>query len=456
MGRKHIVAASLMLATLASVTASCGGGGGGGGSSGHTETTASSSSGGSASSSTSSSSSPQSFYTAQNTVTLASLSASELAPSIAAPVTLRDGTLIVPTVVKSANLWDMQVQAFTDLSIPVGNPVIVKTANTSGSYLSVRVLLPLSGGGLVVVQGANSSDYLVFQRIALGADTGGPEFRMPASGIFQRFIPLSNNNFAGIFSNGSTFNAAGKLTPYVQFYDAITGTGGAAFLIPATWPTSHYNASAAPLSKGGFVISWCDQCHSSPDKPPFTLYVQTYDEGGKALIEPVTVAVTSETNPIDNVRLFGLQNGGFGVIWNENTPANSANATPYAMTTKIRYRLYNADGTPTTNTLTLGSESETRQFQAVAVLSTGRIAVLWSTVPVSALGRETPNYWVDVLDTSGAQVGGSLAIAAPTDTSVSQGSLTARSNGGVAVLWQETYLGYCKPCRQQLRLVDPR
>jgi len=38
---------------------------------------------------------------------------------------------------------------------------------------------------------------------------------------------------------------------------------------------------------------------------------------------------------------------------------------------------------------------------------------------------------------------------------VTQGSLVARPNGGVAVLWEETVLGFCMPCRQNLRLVDP-
>ena len=440
-GARYGIAISLAVVAMASGLANCGGGGGSTVSSG---------------SSSSSSSTITASYTAQNTVSLMSLSTSEMAPTISAPVTLSDGTLIVPSVQKNANHWDLQVQAFTDRSAPIGNAVVVTSADTSGFVMSTRVLLPMSGGGLVAVQDSNVSDHLVFQRVAYGGNAGSADFSIPVSGGAQRFIPLKNNSFAAIFNDSATFTAAGKFTPSVQFYDSLTGTGGTPFLIPANWATDHTDGFAAPLSTGGFVISWCDQCYSSAYKPPFTLYVQTYDDSGQALISPVSVVVGSETNPITGGQVFGLRDGGFGVIWNESTLATSGNVTPNAMSTKIRFRLYRADGTPTTAVLTLGPETETRQFQAVAVLSTGRIAVLWSSVPVSALGRSTPNYRVDVVDTSGIQIGTSVEVAAPSDTSVSQGSLVARPNGGMAILWQETVLGFCMPCRQNLRLLDPK
>ena len=438
---RYGIAVSLVVVAIASGLASCGGGGGGSTSSG---------------SSASSSSTVTASYTAQDTVTLMSLSTSEMAPTIAAPVTLSDGTLMVPSVQKNANLWNLQVQAFNDHSAPTGNPVVVTSADTSGFVMSERVLLPMSGGGLVAVQGSNVSDHLVFQRVAYGASAGSADFSIPVSGGAQRFMPLKNNSFAVIFNDSATFTAAGKFTPSVQFYDALTGMGGTPFLIPANWATDHTDGFAAPLSTGGFVVSWCDQCYSSAYNPPFTLSVQTYDDSGQALISPVSVAVGSGGNPITDGQVFGLRDGGFGVIWNESTAATSGNVTPNAVSTKIRFRLYHADGTPATAVLTLGPATGTRQFQAVAVLSTGRIAVLWSTIPVSALGRSTPDYRVDVVDTSGAQVGTSVAVATPSDTSVSQGSLVARPNGGMAVLWQETVLGFCMPCRQNMRLLDPK
>ncbi|WP_443750806.1 hypothetical protein [Asticcacaulis solisilvae] len=426
-------------AAAATVLSSCGGGGGGGAPGGS-----------SSSSSSSSSSTAAASYSAQATIGLSSLSTSESAPTISAPVVLADGTLMVPTMVKSGAQWNLQVQAYDDHSAPVGTPISLQTANTSTFYMGTRTLVPLSGGGLVAVQSSMSSAYLVFRTVPYGGSAGSTDFNIAIQGGRQTFATLRNNTFLTVF-NDALSPSGSHFSPYGQVFNTLTGAGGSYFAIPATSTTDHTDGSAAPLANGGFVVSWCDQCYSSSSTAPFTLYVQTYDETGVARIAPVSVATGSQANPMSDGQVFGLPGGGFGVIWNENTTTSGTN-----MSTKVRLRLYAADGTPSTSLLTLGGASETRQFRSVAVLTSGRIAVLWSTVTVSPLGRQLPDYRIDVLDASGNPVGASIGVAAPTDTSVSEGSLVARANGGMAVMWSETVLGFCLPCRQNLRLVDPR
>ncbi|AWM87280.1 hypothetical protein C4E04_11415 [Microvirga sp. 17 mud 1-3] len=227
------------------------------------------------------------------------------------------------------------------------------------------------------------------------------------------------------------FNAAGtKVGELIRIQDTMGGID---------LPTSQ---SVASLSKGGFVSV------ASSDELALGLiyYFQRFDANGRALDKkavPITThdlaahytASSYDANPVtvkQSIKAVGLRDGGFAVTY--VTPLDLG---PTQKDWDIVTRIYNADGTPRTEALHVGTAANSSTgIQAgiqgdpnITTLSNDAIVVSWT----NHTGSDT-NIQGRVLDSQGKALTDVVDLAA-SSRGESEASLAGLSAGKFVATW---------------------
>jgi hypothetical protein len=284
------------------------------------------------------------------------------------------------------------------VSAAVGAETRVNTT-TAGSQQQPAVAALKSG--YVVAWASNGQDKSGFgvyaQRYTSSGAKAGTEFLVNTVKTGDQSRPavagLTNGGFVAVWqSNGEDKSGLGI---YGQRYTAFGTKSGTEFKINKT-TTGHQSLPAvAPLTSGGFVVTW----HSAgQDGSGLGVYAQRYDSAGKAAGSEFKV--------------------------NKTTAGDQSRPSIAGLT--------GAAGTEfRVNTVTLHDQS----LPSVARLSNGGFVVAWQSAlqDGSGLGVYLQRY-----TSAGAKSGGETRVNATTVSDQSTPAASAFSNGGFVVAWAST------------------
>ncbi len=248
-----------------------------------------------------------------------------------------------------------------------------------------------------------------------------------------------DTSFSGI--RGRVFNADG--TP-------VTTTD---FLVNTVTTDRQVEPVIAALPNGGFVVVWEDNSQSGGDSSEEAIRGRVFNADGTPvnttdfLIN--TATFTSQFQPV----ITALPGGGFVVAWTD-TSGSVGDTFGFA----VRGRVFNADGTPVNttdfviNTATANNQSE----PVIEALSGGGFVVAWTDL--SETGGDTSLGAIRgrLFDANGnpLSVNGStddFLINTTTEGNQVAPKITALTNGGFAVIWDDFSLSGADTSGQAIR-----
>ncbi|MBM6581649.1 calcium-binding protein [Microvirga sp. BT689] len=134
---------------------------------------------------------------------------------------------------------------------------------------------------------------------------------------------------------------------------------------------------------------------------------------------------TTTNDHQQDVKLHALKNGTFVAVW-EDMSGTGGDLDHGA----IRGQIFNADGTKRGGEILINRTADGLQMDPqVTVLSDGRFAVVWTTVS----GTSSYSIWANIYSENGTAAGPDVRIGPATFNEKPTPSVTALSNGGLAV-----------------------
>jgi len=253
----------------------------------------------------------------------------------------------------------------------------------------------------------------------------GPQFRVNKSRVGNQIISsataLEDGGFVLVWA--STVGTAYSLK--AQRYDSSGAPVGQEFTV-ATLGTTYLGlaSGSAGLHDGGFVIAF-ENSDPTRDGSGSAIQVQRYDSAGQAAGSAFVVNNETAGNQ-SGAAVTTLADGRFVVSWTTAQPAAGGTLT------EVKARVFDAAGAPVgseflVNTTTAGAQASS----ALTATASGGFMVIWlsGTSTATMLNGQ-------IFDSSGNKVGGELAIAGagagyPTDASV-----IALADGRFVVAWR--------------------
>ena len=293
---------------------------------------------------------------------------------------LADGTIIqawVTTNTSGANT-DIVAQALDPLGNAIGGEFLLNPSRTTGTQGDFNMAALPNGGFAVVftsqdtsgvktafiqVFDANLQEVSISPAIATASNSDelvAPDLAVNSNGdILVLYSDLRDPLFSGgdvtdVFVR--TFDVStNSLSGFNQIFDSTTGgldEGVSGSAIDA-------------LSNGNFVAMYGDKNDGTDD----AIFFQLLNSSGVSIGGPVQVNLNSfEYN--QDPHLVALNNG-FVVVWETDGTDNSGNSG-------IRARVFNGDGTPRTNEISVSTTTAGNQTDAVvARLAEGGFVIAW-------------------------------------------------------------------------------
>jgi hypothetical protein len=202
------------------------------------------------------------------------------------------------------------------------------------------------------------------------------------------------------------------------------------------------------LSNGGFVVTWQDQSFgvggATGDNANFAVKAQVFFADGTPR-ESELLVNTATASSQQAPQVTPLQNGGFVVTW-QDFSAGVGGATGDSSGSAVKAQVFLADGTRVgselrVNTATTGSQTT----QEITTLSNGGFVVTWTDASGGVGGATGDSSGTavkaQVFLADGTRVGSELLVNTATANNQATSHITALSNGGFVVTWQDFSLG---------------
>ncbi len=209
---------------------------------------------------------------------------------------------------------NIYLQRFDASGAKVGSETRVNTTTTN--YQSLPEVAGLNDGGYMVIWSSSwdgSYTGVYAQRYDADGNTVGGETRVnTTTENYQTpnaITPLNDGGYLIVWS--SEEQDGDNLGIYFQRYDSSGNTVGGETLVNTTTEDVQWGASAAALSGGGYIIAWTSYGQDGDD---YGIYHQRYDADGNAVgLETLTNTYTDGQQY--EARAAGLSVGGYVVSW---------------------------------------------------------------------------------------------------------------------------------------------
>lgn len=390
--RIGVVLTPLLIAALTA----CGGGGGGGGGS-------SSGGGGTGSSSSSSSSLGTAYVGGSEILVNSSTDNDQNAVTIA---TLDNGNVVAGWVSGLGNfggttLAEIRAQIITPDGVKSGGEIVASTG-TMQSSSSHRHIQPtvsgLNGGGFGLVYVSNGH----LTTTPANATTPGPLFarEFSSSGTplsdavappltygVQNGVSLGNNGNQSqpklirltdgrLLATWTEYNVqtmvggdGDSLSVKAQLYSADADELTPAFVVNTSTTGQQSQTHAAPLSNGGFVVTWLDYNGSVGSTPVNKLKAQIFNASGQK-VGTEFVVKDSPGFLQSPGSVTGLANGSFVIVWSEGNTGSTQD--------EAYGQVFDATGNRVGTPLTLATNTAGRQVAPyVTTLPNGHFVAAW-------------------------------------------------------------------------------
>lgn len=333
-------------------------------------------------------------------------------------------------------------QVFLANGTKSGSEFLVNTTTTSDQQAAS--IAALSGGGFVITwqdssaSGGDTADTAVRGQLFLADGTkSGSEFLVNTTTADNQRLPsvagLSGGGFVVAWqdnsaSGGDTSDAAVR----AQIYLANGTASGSEFLVNTTTTGDQAYPQVAGLSGGGFVVTWHDYSASGGDTSDSAVRGQVYQADGTRSGSEFLVN-TSTSREQTNPKITGLSNGGFVVVWTDDSRTGGDTSQ-----TAVRGQVFLADGTKSgseflVNTTTTNSQNEA----SIVALSNGGFVVTWTDN--SLTGGDTSSSAVrgQIFLADGTKSGSEFLVNTATAQNQYTSSVGALNSGGFVVAWTD-------------------
>ncbi|MFP1133018.1 hypothetical protein [Asticcacaulis sp. W401b] len=413
---------------LIAALAACGGGGGGGGS-------GASSVGGTGSSS-SSSAAPTAYVGGSEILVNTATDNDQNAITL---TTLDNGNVVAGWVSSQGTiggiaLAEIRAQILTSDGAKSGSEIIASTGTrqSSSSYRHVQPSLSaLNGGGFGLLyvsnghlnttnQTAITSGPIFAREFSASGAALGDAVAPPLTYSIQNGISYGNNGTQGqpklvrlsdgrLLATWTEFNAStavggdgDSLSVRAQLYSADADELTPAFIVNTSTAGQQSQSYAAPLSNGGFVITWLDYNGSAGTNVVNKLRAQIFNAagqkvGGEFVVKESPGFLQSPGS------VSALANGAFVIVWSEG---NSGSTTDEAYG-----QIFDASGNRVGTAFTLATNTTGRQVAPyVITLPNGQFIAAWGDNSGTLGDTDGWAIKAQAFDASGTKFGSELLV----------------------------------------------
>ena len=229
-----------------------------------------------------------------------------------------------------------------------------------------------------------------------------------------------------------------------QIYDATGIKVGGEFLVNSNTNSFQFGPSVAPLSTGGFIISWTDQSGSLGDADNTSVKAQIFaSDGSKVGSEFI---VNNQTvNGQDYPNIVGLSNGGFVIAW-----LDFSGTLGDTDGTSIKAQIYDAAGYKIGSEFLVNTQTvNNQQFPSITSLANGNFVICWEDL-FWAQGSVNQTK-AQIFSPDGAKIGSEF----PIDTGQGYPKLTTLSNGNFVASWTDYSTDTYDYANISIQLFDP-
>ena len=355
----------------------------------------------------------------------------------------------------------VKAQVFTAEGVAVGSEILVNTATIADQ--NNEQVTALSNGGFVVTwgdssQGAGgasgdaSSRAVKAQVFAAGGTAVGSEILVNTATAGSQDVPeitaLSNGGFVVTWQDfsqgvGGTSGDADGYAVKAQVFAADGAAVGSELLVNTATAGNQDNSQITALSNGGFVVTWKDESlgagGAGGDTSGAAVKAQVFAAGGAAVGGEILVN-TATAGSQDVPQIAALSNGGFVVTW-ADLSQGVGGAGGDASWSAVKAQVFAADGTPVGTEILVNTTTTDMQVnQRITVLSNGGFVVTWEDAHFRPLGGyDYLAVRAQVFTADGAAVGSEILVNTTTTNGTGEHpQITALSNGGFVVTWEDT------------------
>jgi len=377
-------------------------------------------------------------------------------------VTWLDGSQGVGGATGDSSGSAVKAQVFAAGGTPVGSEILVSTA-TEGDQGGGQITA-LSNGGFVVTwadlsqgvggaTGDSSSAAVKAQVFAAGATAVGSEIRVNTATDEAQQIPritaLSNGGFVVTWSDssqgvgGATGDSVANAVKAQVF--AAGGTPvGSEILVNSATAGNQANAQLTALSNGGFVVTWQDMSAgvggAAGDSSSAAIKAQVFGAGGTPVGNEILVN-TAIANAQQAPQITSLSNGGFVVTWLDGS-LGVGGATGDSSSNAVKAQVFAAGGAPVGSEILVNTAiANAQQAPQITALSNGGFVVTWLDGSLGAGGATGDSsataIKAQLFAAGGSAVGSEILVNTATASGQSAQQVTALSNGGFVVTWQD-------------------
>ena len=320
-----------------------------------------------------------------------------------------------------------------------GSEILVNTS-TTGAQITPSAAT-LSGGGFVIAfgdSGSNGGDIRVQIYDSSGNASGAEILVNTNTGSLQNapsVVGLSNGGF--VVTWGDLSGVGGDNSSYAikgQRYSATGTAEGSEFLINTLTDSQQTDPAVAALSNGGFVVAWADNSRAVGQGDEIGQAVRAQRFTSTGTTDGTEFLVNTRTNLSQNEpSVAALSGGGFVITWSDASEADDFAGSG------IKGQRYAANGTTAGGEILINSTLTGNQtLSDVAGLSGGGFVVVW--YDLSASGDDTSSGAVRarLFDSSGTAQGNDFVVNTTTTGSQSRPEVSARSDGGFIVTWDDS------------------
>ncbi|MCP4392936.1 MAG: hypothetical protein GY804_01505, partial [Alphaproteobacteria bacterium] len=318
-------------------------------------------------------------------------------------------------------------QIINDNGTKFGNEFPVNSYTTSSQ--SNPSVAALANGGFVIAWESfgQDGDYdgIYAQRYDASGNTVDSEFKVNTETVNSQGAPaataLANGDFVITWtSNNQDGNADGA---YGQMYDANGNPVDGEFLINnIVTVNDQRNTSVAPLTEGGFVITWNSALQ---DGDGWGIHAKLYDKYGSEAGSEFTVNTTT-ANSQQYPSATGIANGGFVITWE----SEAQDGDGYGIYAQIFDETATAVGSEfRVNTQTAGSQN----YPHVYGINGGNFIITWQSDGQDGDGN---GIYAQRFAEDGTTVGSEFQVAERTTFDQTKPVVASRTDGGYVIAWQ--------------------
>ena len=286
----------------------------------------------------------------------------------------------------------------------------------------------LSDGGFVVTWMSNGQDGsfegIYGQCYFADGSANGSEFHIStqttASQTYPSVAPLTGGGFVVTWmsyaQDGSEYGV------YAQRYDSAGAPAGSEFRVNTTTASNQSWPTVAALVDGGFAVTWQSGVNGFRD-----IYLQRYDSSGGTVGGETRVVTSGGINPSydeTGPAIAGLVGGGYVVTW-ETQNADGSGWGIYA-------RLYDAAGSGGTVFRATTYTSNDQLYPAATGLADGGFVLVWQSYNQDLGGY---GIYAQRYTSSGATVGVEFRVNTTTVGNQMGPSVTTLDDGGYIITW---------------------